>query len=138
IAKKMVLDWGMSEKLGPINYSNDDRRIMPLDLRGKEYSDSTAQLIDAEIKVIIDAAQEATRQLIESHRDALQRLAEALLKYETLSAEETGRIVAGETLDKPSVGELLEKERTKAPEPEKAAPPRPEKASGVGPVPEPG
>ena len=138
IAKKMVLDWGMSDKVGPINYSNDDRHILPLDLRGKEYSDSTAQLIDAEIKAIIEAAQQATRQLVESHRDALQRLAEALLKYETLSAEEAGRIIAGETLDKPSVGELLEKERTKAPEPKKAAPPRPEKAPGVGPIPEPG
>jgi len=138
IAKKMVLDWGMSDKVGPINYSNDDRHILPLDLRGKEYSDSTAQLIDAEVKAIIDAAQQATRQLVESHRDALQRLAEALLKYETLSADEARRIVAGETLERPSVGELLEKERAKAPEPKEAAPPRPEKAPGVGPIPEPG
>ena len=137
IAKKMILDWGMSPKLGLINYTSDDRRILPMELPGKEYSDSTAELIDAEIRAIIDDAEKTTRELIQANRDKLERIAEALLTYETLDADEVQRIMAGERLEKPSVNELIEKERSKA-APAKAPQPPPKQAPGVGPVPQPG
>ena len=114
IAKKMVLDWGMSEKLGLINYAGEDRRLTPLDLHGKEYSDQTAQLIDSEIRAIVDQAQARTRELIEANRDKLQRLAKALLTYETLSAAEVQQIFEGKELEKPSVTGLLQREQAKA------------------------
>jgi len=139
IARKMILDWGMSDKLGLISYSNDEKRMMPLDLAGKEYSDRTAQLIDAEMKAIIDECYQRTRELLEKQRDRLQAIAIALLKYETLEAEDVRRIVEGKTLDKPTVDELLDAEHAKskspapAPETKRALP-----ESGVPPLPEPG
>jgi len=138
IAKKMVLDWGMSEKIGLINYSNEDRRIMPLELAGKEYSDRTAELIDTEIKAIIDDAYAATQKLIESHRDELEGIAQALLKYETLSGKEVRQIVEGKVLDKPTVDELLKTEQTRTvpSPPSLQKPPIPQ--AETGPIPEPG
>ncbi|MDY6913745.1 MAG: AAA family ATPase, partial [Planctomycetota bacterium] len=142
LAKKMVLDWGMSERVGPVNYSNDDRRIMPMDMSGKEYSDSTAELIDTEVKAIIDEAYAATKQLQEEHRNELEHLAQALLKYETLSAKEVGQIIEGKTLDKLTVGDLLEREQEKKDAEAKAdALPQaepPALGDGAKPLPEPG
>ncbi len=124
IARKMVMDWGMSAKLGFVRYSADESRAMLPDA-GKEYSDSTAQIIDQEIKAIVDAAEAGTRLALEKHREELDRLAKALLKYETLSADEVRQIVEGQSLDKPTVGDLLDREhaRTTPPKPEIGAKP---------------
>jgi len=140
IAKKMVLDWGMSEKVGLVNLVNDDRHIMPLELLGKQYSEATAQIIDQEIKAIIDEAQDRTRELLESNRDNVQHLAEALLKYETLSGDEARQIVDGKVLDKPTVGDLLQREQAKTTETptEQTAPQGPLTEGGPAAVPEPG
>ena len=62
--------------------------FMPVALPGKTYSDQTAEKIDAEVKAIVEEAQQRTRELIESNRDTVHRLAEALLKYETLNVED--------------------------------------------------
>ncbi|HAU38523.1 MAG TPA: cell division protein FtsH [Phycisphaerales bacterium] len=114
LARRMVLDWGMSDKLGFVRYSADDHRPMFPDLGAKEYSDRTAEVIDAEVRALIDEAYHATRTQLETHRQELQRLAAALLKYETLSADDVRRICEGETLDKPTVNDLLEREHAKA------------------------
>ena len=139
LAKKMVLDWGMSEKLGLVNYHNDDRHIMPMDVPGKEYSEHTAEIVDTEIRRLIDEAYEATVEVIESHRDAVERLAQALLKYETVDAADVEKIIAGKTLDKPTVGDLIDAEHAKRKKPQRGttlSPPLPEPPPG--PVPEPG
>jgi cell division protease FtsH len=114
VAKKMVLDWGMSDQLGMINYANDDKRIMPMDAGSKEYSEKTAEIIDTEIKKIMSSAEDQTRKLLEKHREEMTRLANALMKYETLSADEVRQIIDGQTLDKPTVNELLDAEQKKA------------------------
>jgi len=121
IAKRMVLDWGMSEKLGPINYHSDEESMLPMDLKGKPYSDTTAAVIDAEIKTIIDTAYADTRKLIEDHRPQLEDLAQALIKYETLDDEDVTRIMKGEKLDKPTVNDLLDAEAAKTPAPDASA-----------------
>lgn len=139
LAKKMVLDWGMSDRLGVINYKNDDQSFMPMQVSGREYSEKTAEVIDAEIRKLVNAAYDDARALIEEHRHAVERVAEALLKYETLSAEEVQHIMEGNSLDKPTVSDLLDAERQKAaldtpgapadtpcPEPPPASPPLPE------------
>jgi len=113
MARKMVMDWGMSEKLGFVRYSADERRMMFADA-GKEYSDRTAEVIDEEIKAIVDAAASDARGILDEHRDELERLAKALLKYETLSLEEVRQIVEGRGLDKPTVGDLLDREHARA------------------------
>ncbi len=140
IAKKMILDWGMSDRLGLINFHNDDRRIMPVDLAGKEYSDRTAEIIDQEIKAVIDEAYAETRVLLEDNRDKLERVAQALLKYETLDADEVKRIVEGETLDKPTVDDLLQREQEKNEQPSATESPEPPPLPDTGPpaIPEPG
>jgi len=134
LARKMVLDWGMSEKLGFVRYSGDDRRL-PAELGGKEYSDKTAELIDLEIKSIIDEASRASRELLEANRESVRRLSEALLKYETLSADEVRQIVAGKTLDKPTVDDLLALEQAKTAQPSL---PETKAAPDAGAIPEPG
>jgi cell division protease FtsH len=111
IAKKMVLDWGMSDQLGMVNYHNDDKRIMPMESGGKEYSEHTAEIVDREIRKLVDEAYTSTREILEDSRDALERLAQALIKYETLDAADVMAIMEGKSLDKPTVGDLLEAEQ---------------------------
>ena len=111
IARKMILDWGMSGKLGFVRYSSDER--MTLADISKEYSEKTAELIDSEIKAIMDAAEDDTRKLLEANRQSVERLAKALLKYETLGDEEVKQILDGKELNKPTVGDLLEQEKAK-------------------------
>ena len=112
VARRMVMDWGMSDKLGFVRYSGDERKAVFGEF-GKEYSEKTAEIIDTEVKAIMDAAEAHTRKLLEENRDNLQHLAEALLKYETLSADEVEQIVHGKTLDKPTVGDLLDREHAR-------------------------
>ena len=109
LARVMVLEWGMSEKLGFVRYAGEDGREVFIPER--EYSEETARLIDEEIRRFVDEAYEDAKRLLDEHWDAVERVAQALVKYETLSAEEVQRLVRGEALHKPSVSDLLEKAR---------------------------
>jgi cell division protease FtsH len=124
IARRMVMDWGMSDKLGFVRYSGDDRKVMFADF-GKEYSDRTAEVIDDEIKAIMDAAEADARKVLEDHRSELDQLAQALLKYETLSAEEVEQIIKGQTLDKPTMDDLLDREDARSAQDEPVPAPQP-------------
>jgi len=125
IAKQMVLTWGMSERLGLISYEQESAfPDIYFGLPGeKEYSEKTAETIDTEIKRITDEAYHKARELIEQNKDNLERIARALLKYETLDAEDVKVILAGGTLDKPTVSDLLaaEQAKDKKPAPDKPA-----------------
>ncbi|UCG58481.1 MAG: ATP-dependent zinc metalloprotease FtsH [Phycisphaerales bacterium] len=115
IAKQMVLTWGMSDELGLISYGPDLgvkelSYLMPVE---KEYSEKTAEVIDEEVKNITGEAYKAARELIESNRDKLEAIARALLKYETLDADDVKLILEGGQLDKPTVGDLLAAEQAK-------------------------
>lgn len=115
LAKDMVQTWGMSKLLGPIDYSNQDVFHDPYGPMGAtEYSDKTAELIDSEIKKIIDETYGQCTELIEANKDNVRKIAEALMKYETLDADEVKVILDGGTLDKPTVGDLLEAERKRS------------------------
>ncbi|MHC4982004.1 MAG: ATP-dependent zinc metalloprotease FtsH [Planctomycetota bacterium] len=140
VAKKMVLDWGMSEKLGLINYTNQDRMIMPMELGGKKYSEHTAEVVDREIKDIVSTAYAQTKKLVSENADKLERIAKALTKYETLTAEEVEQVMAGKSLEKPTVTDLLAAEQAKSDEepesPRKAQPGIDQPPAGT--LPEPG
>jgi cell division protease FtsH len=140
LAKKMVLDWGMSAKLGPVNLANDEKRQSLMDIAGKEYSERTAEVVDNEIRQIIDNAYDGAREILDGHREAVQRVAQALLKYETLSAEEVQKVVEGKNIDKPTVSDLLDIEARKdAPVvADPSAAKAPESEPGIGPAPQPG
>jgi cell division protease FtsH len=136
LAKRMVLDWGMSEKLGLVSYSPDERRTMP-EFAGKEYSEKTAELVDQEVRAFIDEAYRDARQILEDNREKLQALAAALIKYETLTGDEVHQIVDGKLLDKPTVGDLLDREQARTAKPSAGvtlSPPVPQ----PGPLPAPG
>ena len=109
IARRMVTDWGMSEALGLVHYGRSDEGL----LSQREFSDKTADLIDQEVKVIVDRAYNIARDVIEANRDKVERLAQALLKYETLGADEVLRIFDGEVIDKPTVADLIGIEQAK-------------------------
>jgi cell division protease FtsH len=115
IARKMITEWGMNDRLGFVFYGDDENKPNPFgDFGGaKEYSNETARLIDEEVKKLIDGLYEDTQQLLTSHKDRIEALAEALMKYETLDGSDVDRIMRGEVLTKPTVGELLEKENRK-------------------------
>ena len=119
-ARHMILEWGMSERLGFVNYSGEDSREMFLP--EKDYSDATAHVIDEEIRLLIDAAYADAERIINEHWDSVVAMSEALLKYETLSSADIERIMKGERLDKPTVAELLARETRSRPEPVRETP----------------
>jgi cell division protease FtsH len=100
IARKMVTEWGMSEKLGPLAFGKKDEEIF----LGREiathrdYSEKTAQEIDAEIRRIVREAEERTYKLLKDNLETLHRLSAVLLEREILDAEEIDLIIANKPL----------------------------------------
>ena len=95
MARAMVCSFGMSDKIGMVQYGEDNEYIfLGRDMvRGKDYSESTAQSIDAEVKRIIDEAFGRARELIFTHKDKLEVLAQALLEFETLDGTQVTEIL---------------------------------------------
>ncbi len=101
MARSMVCEHGMTEALGPIAYGEQEENIFlgrEMASRRDNYSDNTAQRIDTEVRTIIEQEYERARQVLTDHRDALDRVAEALLDRETLSSEEIQASINGEPL----------------------------------------
>jgi cell division protease FtsH len=95
MARKMVCEWGMSDKLGPLTFGKNEEHIFlgREVARQKDYSEDTAILIDREIKqIVIDCATRA-RKILEENLDKLHALARALLERESLDSEEIARIL---------------------------------------------
>lgn len=100
IARKMVCQWGMSEKLGPINYSSKDEHVFLGKEFGKarEYSETTQLEIDAEVRRIIDECYNTTRRIVLDNKNTLEELAKRVLEKETLNADEIDEIVDGKKI----------------------------------------
>jgi cell division protease FtsH len=115
ISKQMVLTWGMSDQLGPVSYGPDQgvKELSYLVQTDREYSEKTAEEIDAEIKRIMDEAYQQAKQVIGDNKVKLENIAQALLRYETLDADDVKLILDGGRLDKPTVGDLLAAEQAK-------------------------
>jgi cell division protease FtsH len=98
IARKMVCEWGMSDKLGPQAYEKSEGPVF-LGMGGqtpqKEYSDSKAEEIDSEISRIIREGYETALKVLRDNKGALDRLAQALLEYETIDGAEVDMLVNG-------------------------------------------
>jgi cell division protease FtsH len=103
MAKSMVMHYGMSDKLGMVLYGEASEYVfLGRDMmRAKEYSEVTAQQIDAEIKRIIDEGFNTAKNIIETHRDKLELIAKALLEYETLEGSQVEEIVKTGTFTPP-------------------------------------
>ena len=115
IARRMVREWGMNDRLGFVYYGEDDSRpnFMGGFGESREYSEQTQQAIDEEVKKLIDGLYEETRQLLEANRTQVEALAKALLRYETLDTNDVDRIMRGDNLSKPTMADLLEKENSR-------------------------
>jgi cell division protease FtsH len=95
IARAMVCQWGMSEKMGMIQYGNDQEQVyMGRDMaQRKDYSEFAAQEIDSEVRRIINEAYAVSKNIIDAHRDKLEIIANALIEYESLDGEQVRDIV---------------------------------------------
>jgi cell division protease FtsH len=95
MARRMVMEWGMSDRLGPLRYGKTEGEVfLGRDYtRGQDYSDEVASAIDAEVRKLINQAHEEARQIITTHREALDRIADALIEQETLDANEVRKIL---------------------------------------------
>jgi len=97
LARSMVREWGMSGKLGLVYYGDQDSNGRE-PLLQRPYSESTAVQIDKEVQSIVDDAYQEAKDVLESHRDQISRVAEALLEREVLEADDVDRLLAGEPL----------------------------------------
>jgi cell division protease FtsH len=94
-ARAMVTQWGMSDRLGMVQYGDDDEYVfLGREVsRAKVYSETTAQEIDGEVRHIIDNAYKTAKDLITTNRDKLELIAKSLLEYETLDGAQVDEIV---------------------------------------------
>jgi cell division protease FtsH len=99
IARNMVTRWGLSDKLGPLSYTEEDDEVFlgRAVTRHKQVSDETAHTIDEEVRAIIDAAYTGARDILTRERPKLDAMAEALIKYETIDSGQIADIMAGRT-----------------------------------------
>ncbi|WP_309547012.1 ATP-dependent zinc metalloprotease FtsH [Sphingomonas sp. SUN019] len=106
LARDMVTKWGMSDKVGPVEYAQPEGEsfLGYSSSQPVRMSNSTAQLIDDEIKTIVEGGLNRAKDLLTKHLDQLHLLAGALLEYETLSGDEIKRLIAGEHIDRGDSG----------------------------------
>ncbi len=97
IARNMVTRWGLSDRLGPMTYSDDEGEVFlgHSITQHKMVSDSTAHVIDEEVRKIVDRNYARARQILETNLGKLHLMSEALIKYETLDSEQIDDIMAG-------------------------------------------
>ncbi|MDX1500403.1 MAG: ATP-dependent zinc metalloprotease FtsH [Woeseiaceae bacterium] len=97
IARNMVTKWGLSERLGPLTYSEDDGEVFlgRSVTQHKQVSDDTAHAIDEEVRRIIDTNYERAKKILEENVDKLHMMAKALVKYETIGEQQIKDIMAG-------------------------------------------
>ncbi|MRR09896.1 ATP-dependent zinc metalloprotease FtsH, partial [bacterium] len=100
LARKMVCEWGMSDKLGPLTFGSKDEEIFLGRDYGhtKNYSEDTARLIDAEIRAMVEGSDVQAQGLLKKNLKALHALAAALLERESLDGDEVERVIKGEML----------------------------------------
>ena len=120
LARSMVTEWGMSEKLGPVLYAENTGEVFlgKSVTQSKNMSEETARLVDAEIKnLVVNAHAEATR-LLKEHEKDWEKLAQALIEYETLTGDEIKDLLAGKPIDKSAESPVGEDKRTHSSVPE--------------------
>ncbi|MGV7221217.1 MAG: ATP-dependent zinc metalloprotease FtsH [Nitrospinales bacterium] len=124
LARKMVCEWGMSDKMGPLTYGQKEEQVfLGKDFSSqKNFSDETAKLIDLEVKSLVMGGYDKATEIINNNRDKLERMAQALLDMETISLPDIKIIMAGgdpsadaDISDEKDLIETKEKEIKKSP-----------------------
>jgi cell division protease FtsH len=131
--RRMITEWGMSEKLGMISYGDNGQEVFlgHSVTQNKNVSEATAREIDTEIKAVIDHAYAEAKRILTERREDLEALAKGLLEYETLSGDEIQQVLRGEKITRKVVDEpASDRGRGSVP----TSSPRPD-LGGLGPVP---
>ena len=104
IARRMVTEWGMSEKLGPLLYNENQQEVFlgHSIAQQQNMSEETARLIDEEIRRIITTGYDTAWEVLTKHRDDLEAITQALMEYETISGDECMAIMRGEKIERPN------------------------------------
>ncbi len=133
--RRMVTEWGMSEKLGMVSYVESGQEVFLGHSMGgaKNVSEATAREIDNEVRRIIDHAYAEAKRILTERSEDLERLAQGLLEYETLSGDEIQMVLKGEKIVRKVVDEPMQDNSRRGSVP--AAPPKPDVPGGLGPVP---
>jgi len=107
LARKMVTEFGMSDKLGPLRYSENEEEVFlgHSVTQRKNISDATAKVIDEEIRRIVEGGERKAREILTEHIDDLHKITKALLEHETLSADEVRMAMRGEKIERPAADE---------------------------------
>ncbi len=119
LARAMVTEYGMSEKLGPLSFAEKEENFLGMGMKQRDYSEDTAMQIDAEVRAFIVAQHARAKKLIGENMDKLDGIANALLERETLDREEIDAIMQGQPLPPrerviiPSYAEKQRKEKEK-------------------------
>ncbi|MEO0392366.1 MAG: ATP-dependent zinc metalloprotease FtsH, partial [Pseudomonadota bacterium] len=139
MARRMVTEWGMSDKLGPLKYSEDQQEVFlgHSVAQQKNMSDATAQLVDSEIRSIVDGAYEHAKKVLTDNMDDLVKVSEALLEYETLTGDEIRKLLAGEELNRDDSDDDEDAARPRAASVPTSRPRSEPGSGGIGPTPEP-
>lgn len=100
MARRMVTEFGMSDKLGPLHYSENEEEVFlgHSVTQRKNMSDETARLIDEEIRRLVEDGENKCREILSRNIDALHRVAKALVEFETLTGEEVKALMRGEEI----------------------------------------
>ena len=95
LARSMVVNWGMSEEMGPVGFRDgEEHPFLGRELtEPRSYSEATAQLIDQEVRRFLQDAEQAAQELLQTHRDELKKLVDALLEHESLDKEEIASLL---------------------------------------------
>ncbi|MCF7886659.1 MAG: ATP-dependent zinc metalloprotease FtsH [Candidatus Marinimicrobia bacterium] len=121
LARKMVTEWGMSEKMGPLTFGKKNEEVfLGREIsRTRNFSENTAKLIDEEVKNIVSEAEINAKTILGENREVLDKIANQLLEYETLTKEDIDKLMNGEKLDKDSKQEYPSETNDKTGTPEK-------------------
>jgi cell division protease FtsH len=140
LARRMVTEFGFSDKLGPLRYSENEEEVFlgHSVTQRKNVSDATAKLIDEEIRRVVEEGERKAREILTAHMDELHAIAKGLLEFETLSADEIKRIIRGEKIVRDTGGPAEDPQRQTAPRPRSSVPPTGKAAGGFEPEPQPG
>jgi cell division protease FtsH len=101
MARRMVTEFGMSDKLGPLRYTDNDQDVFlgyQIGQQRKNMSDETSKLIDQEVRRIVEAGEGKCREILSANLEALHRVAKALVEFETLTGEEVRSLMKGEDI----------------------------------------
>jgi cell division protease FtsH len=107
MARRMVTEYGFSDKLGRLRYTDNDEEVFlgHSVARHKNVADATAKLIDEEVRRLIEEAEDKARKVLTDKSDDLEALAQALLEYETLSGSDVNTLLSGGVISRPDASE---------------------------------